>query len=191
MKRKKVSQINLKEIEGKKVRWQYFSVLVILMCALIFFVSYCMLVFTIKLDEFNIRKWLSDVLTTVWICFCFSAHWIILTILNRFCFGDIVCVLTENGIFYNDGFIEWDRISRVEYIIDLPSKYRYDPNRKCRAVIYTGDDSIVLLHAPRYILRLVKKFDRQIDTGMSKGSKWLVASLVLALIFVPLLLFLI
>ena len=69
MKRKKVSQINLKEIEGKKVRWQYFSVLVILMCALIFFVSYCMLVFTIKLDEFNIRKWLSDVLTTAWICF--------------------------------------------------------------------------------------------------------------------------
>ena len=103
----------------------------------------------------------------------------ILRILNKRYFGKIVCVLTDDGIRYDEGFIGWDCISKIEYVIDLPSRYRYDPKRKCRAVVYTENKTIILYHAPHSILQSVKKFKPQIKTQLSNGSKWLIAILTL------------
>ena len=137
------------------------------------------------------QEWISSVWISVWVCFCFSLPWMILRILNKRYFGKIVCVLTDDGIRYDEGFIGWDCISKIEYVIDLPSRYRYDPKRKCRAVVYTENKTIILYHAPHSILQSVKKFKPQIKTQMSNGSKWLIAILtLLPIVLVPLIPFL-
>ena len=182
----------LKEIKGKKIRRQYFTIPVLMHYVLMVFVPYCILIFSIQLGKFHMQEWISSIWISVWVCFCFSLPWVLLKFLNRLYFGQIVCVLTEDGIYYKDGLIEWNRISKIEYVIDLPSRYKYDPTRKCRAVIYTENKTIILYHAPRSILRSVKKFKPQINARMSNGSKWLITILVLLLIFlVPLIPFLV
>ena len=135
---------------------------------------------------FNMQEWISSCWICVWVCFFFSIPCGILNILNRLYFGKIVCVLTEDGIHYNDGFIEWNRISKIEYIIDLPPRHRHDPKQRCRAVLYMENKTIVLLHAPRRILRSVKKLHPQTKTMLAIESKWLIATFVLCLIVVAL-----
>jgi hypothetical protein len=169
----------LNEIDGRKIRRQYFTLPVVMHYVLMLFVPYCILVFTIQLNKFNMQEWISSVWISVWVCFCFSLPWMILRILNKRYFGKIVCVLTDDGIHYDKEFIGWEYISKIEYVIDLPSRYRYDPKRKCRAVVYTENKTIILYHAPHSILQSVKKFKPQIKTQMSNGSKWLIAILTL------------
>lgn len=185
-----MAENKLKEIDGKRIRRQYFTIPVLLHYAIMIFVPYYILIFTIQLDKFNMQEWIASIWTSIWICFWFSLPWIILKILNRLCFGKIVCVFTDDGIYHRNGFIEWDRVSKVEYIIDLPQRYKHDPERKCRAVIYTENETIVLLHAPLDILRSAKKYNSQMKTKLSKGSKWFIAVSVIMIILVPLIPFL-
>ena len=176
------------QMNGRKIRRQYFTVPVLMHYVLMPFVPYCILIFSIQLGKFNMQEWISSIWMSVWICFCFSIPWVILKILNKACFGKIICVLTEEGIHYKDGFIEWNRITKIEYIIDRPSRYTYclERERKCRAIVHTEYETITLLQAPHSILRSVKKFQPQIKTQLSNGSKWLIAILVLlSIILVP------
>ena len=181
----------LKEMDGRKIRQQYFTIPVLIHYGLMMFVPYCTLIFTIQLGKFNMQEWLSSIWISVWVCFCFSLPWVILSFLNRAYFGKVICVLTEDGLHYNDGFIEWNCISKIEYVIDFPSRYRYDPNRKCRAGVHSENKTITLLHAPHSILRSVKKFKPQIKTQLSSRSKWLVAILaIIPIVLVPVIPFL-
>ena len=184
----RVKTNNLKEIKGKRIRRQYFTIPVVMHYVLMLFIPYCMLVIYVQFGTFDIRQWIADFWICLWICFCFSVPWIILKILNCLCFGKIICVLDEDGIHHRNGFIAWDCISKVEYVIDLPPKYRYDPNQKCRAVIDTQDGSVILLQAPLYILRCIRKSHPQIKTSLSKESKWLIVFLTLLfIVLIPLL----
>lgn len=58
----------LREIEGEGIRWQYFTYpfVVFSFCAL--FAPYCMLVFTLMAGNFDLSKWISDLLTTFAVC---------------------------------------------------------------------------------------------------------------------------
>ena len=174
-------------MDGRKIRQQYFMIPVLMHYVLMLFVPYCILIFTIQLGKFNMQEWLSSIWISVWVCFCFSIPWVILKFLNKAYFGKVICVLTEDGIHYNDGFVEWNRISKIEYVIDLPARNRYDPKRKCRAIVHTENETISLFSAPHSILRSVKKLKPQIKTQMANESKWLIAAFVLLpIIFVTL-----
>ena len=116
---------NLKDIQGIKIRQQYFTIPVFIHYVMMLFVPYCILIFSMRFGIFNMQEWLSSVWISVWVCFCFSLPWVILKFLNTAYFGKGICVLTENGIYYKDGFIEWNRISKIEYIIDLPVNVFY------------------------------------------------------------------
>ena len=177
---------NLKDIQGIKIRQQYFTIPVFIHYVMMLFVPYCILIFSMRFGIFNMQEWLSSVWISVWVCFCFSLPWVILKFLNTVYFGKVICVLTENGIYYKDGFIEWNRISKIEYIIDLPPRHRHDPKQRCRAVLYIENKTIVLLHAPRRILRSVKKLHPKTKTMLANESKWLIAAFVLCLIVVAL-----
>ena len=177
---------NLKHIQGKKIRRQYFTIPVLIHYVLMLFVPYCILIFSIQLGKFNMHEWISSIWISVWVGFCFSLPWILLKFLNRLYFGEIVCVLTEDGIHYKNGFIEWNSISKIEYVIDLPPRHKHDPKQRCRAVLYIENKTIVLFHAPRCILRSVKKLHPQTKTKLANESKWLIAAFVLCLIVVAL-----
>ena len=73
----------LNEIDGRKIRRQYFTLPVLMHYVLMLFIPYCILVFTIQLNKFNMQEWISSVWISVWVCFCFSLPWMILRILNK------------------------------------------------------------------------------------------------------------
>ena len=167
----------LKNIKGKKIRCQYFTIPVLIPYVIMFLVPYCIFVFSIRMGEFDMREWLGDLWISVYLCFIFSLPWIVLKILTRLCLGRIICVLDDDGIHHKGGFIAWDRVERVEYVIDVPPRYNIDPNQKCRAVIHTENESIILLQAPLYLLRCIKKSHPKIRAKLSNGSKWLIGVL--------------
>jgi len=172
-----MNKSQLCNVEGEKIRHQYFTGIIwfFLFCMLI--ISYSMFVFPLMAGNFDLSKWLSNLLMTFGICFCFSIPFIILAVLNRCYFGKIVCVLNNKGLNYKDGIIKWDEINTIEYEINIPIKvYRKMPF--CNAVIYTNNANIVLVHAPLFIISKVKKYSPNIETCISDKSKWRIALII-------------
>ena len=175
----------LREIEGEKIRWQYFTFPLLTLGIIAIWVPYVIFVLELYADSFNFSKWLSENLWIgIWVCFCFSIPFLILSALNRRLFGKIVCVLNEDGIHYKDGFVRWNEIVKTEYEIDFPSRTS-KRHQFCRAIIYTSKEEIVIRHAPLFILSKVKKQNPDIQTEVSKNSKWMVGFLLVALLIIP------
>ena len=97
---------HLREIEGDKIRWQYFTwpIVILLFCML--FVPYCIFVFSLYAGNFNLSNWLSGLLVSFEVCLVFAVPFFILSVLNRRFFGKIICVINEDGIHYKDGLLK-------------------------------------------------------------------------------------
>lgn len=173
----------LREIEGEKIRWQYFSGPIIIWVAILIFVPYSIFVFDTFEGTFDFTEWISGVWVAIKICGTGSLPFIILSILNRHLFGKIVCVLSEDGIHYKDGFNSWDEIEKIEYEIEIPGKHRasYD---FCRAVVHTDKRKIEIVHAPLFLLSRVKKYSPDIIAAVSKRSKIVVLLFVAAIVVI-------
>ena len=109
-----------KDIDGKKIREQYFDGLLIGLCIF----AICYTIFCLS----DIENFKNNFLIIVIVVACFSPF-ILLAILNRFAFGKILCVLAENKLYYfnaeirknsrhnkTNGYIEYVEIKNVEYI---------------------------------------------------------------------------
>ena len=182
----RMAENNLKHIQGEKIRRQYFTGPIVLLASLALFIPYAMLVFTVALDKFELSTWLSDTWISVWLCLVFSAPFVILSIFNRRFFGRLICVVSEKGICWEDRTVGWNEIDKIEYEINLPGSSRKE-NRFCYAVIYTKNETVVLLHAPLLLLSKAKKYSPSIRASVSKSSKWMIGfMIVVMLIVVPL-----
>jgi len=181
---------HLRKIAGDKIRWQYFTgpLLILLFCMI--FTPYCIFVFSLSAGEFNLSKWLADLLISVKVCLGFAIPFTILSLLNRRFFGKIICVINEDGIHHKDGFIQWDDIVKVEYKIELPGGTVKKENRFCHSVIHTKKQGIMLVHTPIFFISKVKKYRPSMDAGVSKNSKWMtgftLVLLVIAALIIPL-----
>lgn len=181
-----MAESKLCKIEGEKIRWQYFSGPIIIWVSILIFVPYSIFVFDTFEGTFDFTEWISGVWIAVKICGTGSLPFIILSILNRHLFGKIVCVLSETGIHYKDGFISWDQIEKIEYEIEIPGKFRtrYD---FCRAVVHTENGKIELVHAPLFLISRAKKYCPKITAAVSKNSKIVISlSIVAVLVITPL-----
>ncbi len=176
-----MSENPLKYINGKKIRTQYFNSLIYLNLFLMSSVPLLMLLIDLQKNNFVFSKWIGNVFTTIFLTLDFCLPLILLSVLNRYCFGRIVCVLDDRGIHYREGFIKWEDVNSIEYFISNQRRYSYDPFRSCRAVIYTDKGSISLLHAPFYILASIKKIKPNIPSGMSRSSKFRIILLAILL----------
>ncbi|MBE6543735.1 MAG: hypothetical protein E7675_04990 [Ruminococcaceae bacterium] len=176
-----MSENPLKYINGKKIRTQYFNSLIYSNLFLMSSVPLLMLLIDIQEHKFVFSNWLSNVFICFGVMLILSFPLILLSILNRHCFGRIVCVLDDKGIHYREGFIKWEDINSIEYFISNQRRYSYDPFRSCRAVIYTDKGSISLLHSPFYILASIKKIKPNIPSGMSRSSKFRIIFLAILL----------
>ena len=129
--------------------------LILLFCMI--FAPYCIFVISLSMGEFNLSKWLSDLLVSAEVCFGFAIPFIILSFLNRRYFGKIICVINEDGIHHKDGLIKWDDIVKIEYEIKLPGGVVKKENSFCHAVIHTKKHRTVIFHAPIFFISKVKK----------------------------------
>lgn len=82
--------------------------------------------------------------------------------------GRCVCVINEQGIYSNQGFRSWNDIKEIEYHIGYRGRIHYDC---CAAIIRGHKKEIIVPHAPKYLLRLAKKYNSDIDIFLRKEDK--------------------
>ncbi len=175
----------LREINGDKIRWQYFTypILILMFCML--FTPYCILVFSFSAGDFNLSNWISDLFISAEVCLIFAIPFVILSILNKRFFGRIICVVNENGIYYKDGLLKWNDIIKIEYEIQFPGGVVKKENLFCHAVIHTRKEKINLIHAPMFFISKVKKHQPSLDAKVSKSSKWMIGCILVLLAIAP------
>ena len=147
-----------KDIDGKKIREQYFDGLIIGLCIF----AICYIIFCL----FDIENFKNNFLNMVIVITCFSPF-ILLAIFNRFVFGKILCVLNEEKIYYfsaetrinsrhnkTSGYIEYDEIETVEYI---PPRLGVGAKRLSRVIISGENFEITVWNANRSLVKEINK----------------------------------
>lgn len=163
------SKAKLRNIAGEKIRRQYFNMFIYMMISytIPFFLFVPFLDMVIRGEEFRGYK-VMEVLEAIVILAIVLSPVIILTLMNRFFFGKIVCVLNENGINHSHGLIPWKDIERIEYEIELPR--RSSTMRYCYARIIGKELDIKILQSPCFLMWRAKKYNEEIKLKFSKDS---------------------
>ena len=175
---------NLKHINGKKIRRQYFNSPLIFLYSLMFAIPYFIFIISLCVGKLDSYEWPSTLWTSIFICFFFSLPLLLLRTLNKHCFGRIICVLNEEGIHYsNKGKLLWETIEKIEYVIDSKLRFNSDTGKAFRVIIYTkGGKHIVLDKAPLYIVSRIKKYQKDLDIKISGATSMLPVILVMTIV---------
>ena len=153
-------------IEGKKIRRQYFNAPLILLFSLMIAFPYSITVLSLAMGKYEQYKFPSSLESSVLICGILSLPFLILRVLNKHFFGKIICVLNEEGIHHPKGMLKWAAVEKIEYAIDSKPRYKSDPSRAVRAIVYyaQGTKHLVLEKVPISLLSHIKKYRKDIDT---------------------------
>lgn len=166
-------QVDLKKINGERIREQYFNVFIYLLIFLVFIP--CTILFTISTiaggpgTKFNS---IADVFDFILLAVKYLILPVVLSVLNRFVFGEIICVLDDVGITFSGGFIRWDSITDIVYVIDFPTKVSFGC---CYARVIGKNLDMKIYSAPVFLLLRAKKYNKNIKV---RYSKWSIAMLV-------------
>ncbi len=146
-----------KDIDGKKIREQYFDGLILG----VFIFAICYTIWCL----FDIKNLQNNFINIVISVICFSPF-VLLAVLNRFLFGKILCVLAEDKLYYftaetrinsrhnkTNGHIEYDEIKNVEYI---PSSAGIT-GRTSQVVILGENFEIKIFNANRSLVKEINK----------------------------------
>lgn len=176
---------NLKYVDGKRIRRQYFNIPLIILYSLMLAIPYAIFTISLCIGKFDPSIWPSTLWTSIWICFCFSLPMLILRTLNKHFFGRIICVLNEEGIYHPKGMLRWETIEKIGYAIDSKPRYKSDSAKAFRAIIYTqGGKHVVLNNSSLYILSRAKKYSKELDVKISGASSLIPVMLIItAIIF--------
>lgn len=145
----------LHNMTGEKVIRQYFNVPLYMLLSLLLPVPIIVPIYDIALSKDGITQYTPiDMFEMLIIIFIWLIPLFILSLLNRFLFGRIVCVLNQEGVHYEQGFIPWEKITNIEYEIEIPS--RLSRRNYCFARILGDGLDVKLIHAPYYFIRKAK-----------------------------------
>ncbi len=170
---------SLKEKDGKKIRRQFFNGTIFNVLAVLFYGCYIILTSELLIGKFSIVNYFNEMKIFVLVCVILTVPFIVLSILNRRCFGEILCVINKHGIYYENGFLYWSDIDKISYIAPvLGKRFRYDP---CCVEIHTKSKKIELIYAPLYLLFVAKRMGKNVKIKLSNESKWFI--IIISLIF--------
>lgn len=169
----------LKEKDGEKIRRQFFNGTILNILVVLFYVCYLVLMAELLNGKFSILNYFNEMKIFVLVCVILVVPFIVLSISNRRCFGEILCVINKHGIYYENGFLYWSDIDKIEYTAPiLGRRFRYDP---CCVEIHAKNKEIELTYAPLYLLFVAKRIRRNVKIKLSNESKWFI--IIIALIF--------
>ncbi len=179
-----VEENNLKNVEGKKIRRQYFNIPLIILYSMMFAIPYTIFVISWCVGKLDIYALPSTFWISIWVLFLFSVPFLVLRSLNKHFFGRIICVLNEEGIHYsNKGKLRWETIEKIEYVLVSKPKYKNDTGKSFRAIIYTkGGKHIVLDNSPFYIVSQIKKYQKELDIEIIGATSLLLDVVIIATI---------
>ncbi len=198
MKKMTNTPTDLREIEGTKIRQQYFNGIIYIGLGAAF--MFLLATAITSLQEQS--TFFFDALQLCGIGLLFLLPFVALSVLNRFFFGKIVCVLNEKGIYHKNGFTPWVNIREIVYEISIPTKETlraaaardYPGSRYahtaaydcCHAFLMLGKTHcITLLHAPRHLLKEARKYRPDLRVRISDETKVMLTILALIMIFGP------
>lgn len=172
-KRKPRHEVNLKNIKGEKIREQYFNLFICLLIFAFFNIATVLTIVTLTDGEGTKFTSVADFFDFILLGIKYLILPVILSVLNRFVFGEIICVLDDVGITFSGGFIRWDSITDIIYVIDFPTKHRFGC---CYARVIGKDINIKIYSAPVFLLLRARKYNKNIKVRYSKFS---IATIVL------------
>lgn len=177
---------DLRGIDGKKIRRQYFNAPLIFLLSLMLGIPYTITLLSLTIGNHEQYELSSTFGTSVLVCAIFSLPFLILRVLNKHSFGRIICVLNEEGIHHPKGMLKWEAVEKIEYAIDSKPRYKSDPAKTFRLVAYyaQGSKHLVLEKFPISLLSRIKKFRKDIDIRIQGAASLLSTISVVAAIII-------
>lgn len=161
---------NLKDISGEKIRQQLFNIPIYWLIIAFLVASTMALAKSISNHAFYSGAWIEQVTKYAKTAVIFLVAFIILSLLNRFLFGKIVCILNEEGIHHKYGTVKWNEIERIEYEIEHSTRFAIRYNY-ANIIRNNGNENVTITHAPYFLLAISKRYNPGIKTCISKRSK--------------------
>lgn len=170
---------NFKDVFGMRIRRQYFN-FPIFITFLVFWLCFGFFTFIpLFRGNFDFENWKNDVFASALAIRIFIFPCSIFSVLNRFFFGKIVCVLNEEGIHYKDGFIKWNDVLSIKYHITHIGRFRFRP---AYIDVVCKNETIQIKSVPLYMLSIIKNFNTDIKTNNDKMIWAIVAIIIIPII---------
>lgn len=149
----------LKNSDGVKIRMQYFNMPIFAAFGLVILIFFIGGAVAIKNKE---PFFSHDIIPAFGGLFVLTAPFILLSVLNRFFFGRVICVINDEGIRVIDGpqIIKWGEITNVSYTPAGVVGHRlYFSEADIYVPINCSELTRILTlpHLPLYGLRLMKR----------------------------------
>ena len=168
-KRKNTELLNKK---GKKIRWQYFNTCIYFYLTVIPAVLVMIVLMELKEGIFDIGNFIHETArVTPALLVVFIGPFLVLSILNRFCFGKVLGVMDNSTLFLNDREIDITNIIEIMYHPGVLSRSKI---HFCCATFVVraqngGTESFDVIHFPLYGLREIKKQNYNIKLCFDKS----------------------
>jgi len=179
---------------GKKIRWQYFNTYIYLQLSFLPAVPVMIMLTELKKGNFDIWNNIVEMsgATPVLLVMygILIGPFIVLSILNRFCFGKVLAVVDDSTLLLKDREMDINNIIEIAYHPKLRSR---SESSSCYATFVVqskngGTESFDVAHFPLYGLKEIKKRNPNIKLSFDNRIWFLVLcptviSVVISLLF--------
>lgn len=165
---------NLEETDGEKIRWQYFNtyIYMILCCV----PTAPMMIIMTQLRKGNFDVWniiveMSGAFPVLAVMYgIFIGPFVILSIFNRFSFGKVLGVVSDDTLIVENREIPLSDIEEIVYHPRIVSKRQISYSYATFVVRSKADntESFDIVHFPLYGLRKIKKHNKNIKLSCDK-----------------------
>ena len=160
----------LRRVPGKRIRMQFFNMFTVGNTVVVLAILLLALIKMLLGEETPPEEWVDALITSAVIL----APWYLLTVLNWFFFGRIVCVLNEEGIFYMEDRqvqrIAWEDVTRLCY--NPPTRGHW-----CNVEVWDGSALLAAIpHAPYGMMHRARRF-KKIKVGLPLFI-WILAAVI-------------
>lgn len=177
----------LREIPGERLRRQYYNIPIYLILSIYSAIVAGSIVVAAKEHTLGSVLQNADFLSLLAIGAVVLVPLLVLSILNRYCFGKLVCVLNKKGLYYEDGghirCIDWRDIIEVRYDPDVPTdigrRFCSFNTAHVTAKPFRKEIEHEVIHAPFLLLRKMRKYAPNIRYGFSGTGVFLVLAYAL------------
>ncbi len=171
---------SLEEIEGQKIRWQYFNTWIYMMLALIPAVPVMIIMGELRKGNFDIWNVIVEMsgATPVIIAMYgfFIGPFVVLSIFNRFSFGKLLGVVTEDTLFLENREVPITDIKKIVYHPRIMTRCSISFSYATIFIRTKANNMAPLdvVHFPLYGLRKIKKHNKEIKLSCDKYIWFLV-----------------
>ena len=158
-----------------KIRMQYFNLFIYAMIPLIPLAFILILIATWGNPDYPFSDVFKSIPISILSVGVLIWPWVLLSVLNRFFFGKVVCTLDKEGIRTEKQLIPWREIQSIRYIPDIaPGRVIRDWCR-IRVVqkLQSGREIVTeIKHFPYYGYRAIRKMHPNINASYDRSDIW-------------------